>query len=118
MSQMLARRPRSGLGPDRSFANLFQQKIDKDPDFRGKYIRFRIDEPQGRLVVDLVVGQDTDQRAVSEFAVNTPQCVHRNACPCDGCDLLAQSVIDDEPAPGQARIELPCVAITPNQLDR
>ena len=39
-----ARRPRSGLGPDRSAADLLQQKIDEDPDFRGKYVRFRINE--------------------------------------------------------------------------
>ena len=117
-SQKYARRSRSGPGPDRSVANLLQQEIDKDPDLRGKDIRFRIDEPQGCLVVDLVVGQDTHKLAVGEFAVHTPQCVHRNACPRDGCDLLAQSVIDDEPAPGQAQLELSCFAIAPNQLDR
>ena len=51
----------SGLGPDRRTADLLQQEIDEDPDFRGQDIRFRVDEPQGGLIVDPVVGQDTDQ---------------------------------------------------------
>jgi len=56
----------------RRVADFFHQVINEESDFRGQDIRFRIDEPQGRPVVDLVVGQDTDQRAVGEFAAPHP----------------------------------------------
>ena len=105
-------------GPGRCSANLFQQKINKDPDFCGKYIGFRIDQPQGRLVVDPVVGQDTNQRAIGDFAVNTPHCIYRNTCSGDGCNLLAQAVIDGEPAVAQTWMELSGFAVVTKQRER
>jgi len=50
--------------------------------------------------------------------MNTPQGVHRNPCPGDGCDLLAGSIIDDEPTPGQARVELSRLAVAREQMNR
>ena len=63
----------------RRVADFFHQVINEESDFRGQDIRFRIDEPQGRPVVDLVVGQDTDQRAVGEFAAPHPDALDPDA---------------------------------------
>ena len=66
-ARKLAQLLRSGRCPDRRIANLLEQIIDEDPDFRGQQIRLRIDEPQRCLVVDLAVTASSRWTLHGEF---------------------------------------------------